>query len=1027
MPPSLHYHRRRPTPSLSVVPPIPALSPPRRDPFRFTLSSSRLFTSASLLLATAALCASAPVHADSPAPEAAKPEASKTETAKTESPAPEVLNPDASKPAPIKAEAEKTESPAPEPAKIEAPAPKAPAPETPKPDAVNPEPTKPEPSKAEAVKPEPAKPEAVKPEPAKAAAPSGKPGFDLLIGNGGALFTLSHGGIQQRSLSVRAGGRPLRLGEDYFLNPVSGTITLAQPLEAGASLSIRYRYDPDSDGSKKPLGFSYAPGFTGGQKLSIVYAATPGGMNLSGSNGSQVTGLRLDAQKVGSGKLSGMMFKSSSGTDPLSALRKPREGRAALLSQLVGSDGKKDGGSGDLQQYALEDLKVGSAIFNMSFRKVGKEFDFAPLVGQFQDGAAKALFDRLQKEKGLTTLGFNGKADLGGGSNTHLMFTQIKDEKDSASQHALGYTSKMVDVSFSRIKVGANFSRLKEADLQNVRDLKAGQERTDFAAALRPSDRFNLKAAVSRMKSEKGEDRTVRNTSLEFLPGKDTKFYYAKQQALSRLSKEADETKKEIKQSLGLNHKQKGLLLQASQESLRLDDPKTPLRQLNQLFKFELGEKKPTTLFLYEKKLDAKGSTEKTNRRMHFSTRITKLAAIEFTETSLRIFDKEKLRIAFERKLKIETDANNPVRLAMNKHKEQKEDGASKAIEQIMLGAKLSPTAELSVQNTEFEQTNGEQTVSGNNLEFTAKPSPSVTLTGNFLNREATDKGDMDEMNLSLAAKPGSVEVLAEYKTAEVESEGIDRKETALSVAAPVSEDTKLQGKYLNRKNKGKNERSIRSLGLNQGWLGGRLLLEMGKTRYLQGHPFTTYAVGFTSSPDPKKPLKLVALYRKMGATDGSQVSEYQYKVDWKVSPRFSFVAKSFQNESVRDGYYYKITPVRGHGFSFDAQLSSRLKFSAGFDNEKDILKGAIIRTKNLTLKGHFNDHTLIDLVYLSRITPTWKEDTPTHWVRLNLKRDLGDENRLVLVGEAKFWKDSDEKTKDKNYVNARLDYVFAF
>ncbi|MBW3625612.1 MAG: hypothetical protein KY468_19635, partial [Armatimonadetes bacterium] len=215
------------------------------------------------------------------------------------------------------------------------------------------------------------------PAPAPSASPSAAPStervkFEILTADGGALYRLTHGGINPNSLSVRAGGQPLRLGQDCFLNPVSGLLTLAQPLESGASLTVRYRYNPQSDGAGQAMGFAFTPGGTGGTKLNFVYAATPGGLNFGAGSGSQVTGVLIDPQKVGTGKFSGMSMVSRKGANPFSALRRPREGRIALLTHLIGNEKKEDSGSGDLHQYAMDDVKVGSATFGLTYRKVGK-------------------------------------------------------------------------------------------------------------------------------------------------------------------------------------------------------------------------------------------------------------------------------------------------------------------------------------------------------------------------------------------------------------------------------------------------------------------------------------------------------------------------------------------------------------------------------------------------------------------------------------------------------------------------------
>jgi hypothetical protein len=799
-----------------------------------------------------------------------------------------------------------------------------------------------------------------------------------------------------------------------------------------------------------------------------------------------------------------MMLMSKKGANPFSALRTPRDGRAAVVSQLLGQK-KDDDSSGELQQYSLDDLKVGKATFGLNYRKVGKDFDFTPVASQFADGPQKGLFDKLQKEKGLSTLGFAGNLNLGKNASSLMRFTQVSDEKGTASQASLGYTGKALEVSYNHLKVASGFAHLKEADLQDVGDLQAGQERTDFLLRLHPSDKVSLRTAVTHLKTDggdttlrqygtdlqlnketklafsaqqtslrlkdgpgdsasgqaltlgskvldvnyrtvkvgsgfkdakqagfadvkdlkPGQNRTDIDATLRPLPGKNTKIAYTKQQVLTKLAQGVADTKKELRQSLSLDHQAKGILVQAKQDTLDLSDPDGTARQRNQLFKFELGEKQQT-VFLYEKKLDLSSSMDKTNRRMTFATRLTKLCAINFSDTSLKVMEKEKLRTAYERKLRIETEAKNPLGLVFDKQDSATEDGAHKAIQQITLRAKAGQ-ADATVTQTNFDQGSGDQTTAGQNLEFAVKPSPTVNLSGNFLSQEDSDRGGVDQMNLKLQAKAGSVDVTAEHKTSETEKDGGDVKENSLALAAPVGKDTSVQGVYVDRKNKGQTEKSVRAFGFNQGMLGGKLLLELGKTRYVEGHPFATYAVGFTSSQDPKRALRFVTLYRKMGASDGSEAGQYQYGIDWRVSDRFTFSAKSYQNDSVRDGYYYKITPVRGHAVTLDAALSPRLKLCAGLGSEADLQKRTTIRTQNLTLKGNFDSATVIDLSYFTRITPTWKEDTPTHWMKLDLRRDLGDENRLVLTAEGKYWKDSDEKTDDKQVVNARLDFVRVF
>src|SRR5205085_473783 len=83
---------------------------------------------------------------------------------------------------------------------------------------------------------------------------------------------------------------------------------------------------------------------------------------------------------------------------PLASLARPTDGRSALPQQIApkGPAGSA-GGSDTLLQYGLDGLKLGRGTFNLSVRRVGKGFDFAPVASQFADGSRKALFDRLQK------------------------------------------------------------------------------------------------------------------------------------------------------------------------------------------------------------------------------------------------------------------------------------------------------------------------------------------------------------------------------------------------------------------------------------------------------------------------------------------------------------------------------------------------------------------------------------------------------------------------------------------------------
>jgi aryl carrier-like protein len=853
-----------------------------------------------------------------------------------------------------------------------------------------------------------------------------RPGFDTLYGNGGVLYGLSHGGVTPATLSVRVGGRPLKLGQDFFFNSDSGTLSFAEPVNAGASIHVRYHYNPSADKAGNPFRFSYVPGFAGNLNVSLLYSTTPGSMNF-GSSGSQVTGFTLDPKPLGFANFSGMMLLSQKGGGPLDALRRARDGRSSLVSQLIGK-GKDAGPKQDeLYQYGLDNIKVGKGTFGVSYRKVGKDFDFSPVASQFQDGPKKALFDRLQKEKGLSTLGFNGNYGFGKSALSNLGYTQVSDEKGKATQQTLGLTSKTFDLSYNSLKVDSGFTHLKEADLKDVGDLKPGQERSNLVANLRPSKSLSLQSTITKLKQANGDSQSVTKQALEFKPGKNTRISYAQQQAINRLAQGSDNTKKELRQSLALNHQTKGgIVLQAAQDTLQAAQGDKKAIQRSTLFHIESDPKK-TTVFLFEKKLDRDlAGVEKNAHKMSFSTRMAKLATVQWSDNALEIREKENLKTIYDRKLKIETDAKKPISLLVDNQSSRTEDGASKAIQQIVFNAQVSPN--LTLKDTDFDQSNNDHSVSGNNLEITAKPAPKVEITGNVMNREETDKGGTDELNLNLKAQTGDMEIAAAHHEDEVEKENIAGKENGLTLATAVGDNAKLKGNYFTRKNKaGVTEKLLKSLGLERGAFGGRFLCELGTTSYVQGHPFTTYAAGFTSNQNEKLPLRFTTLYRKLSARDGSELSEYQYSLDYKVSSRFSFSAKSFQNNSVRDGYFYNITAVRGNGFSFDAALSPQLKLSAGFSNEEDLNSHKLIHAKNLSLKGNLDAKTLIDFLYQSFIADKWKEDTPTHWLRLSIKREVNDEDSLVLTGEAKFWDDSDPSTKDKRFANGRLDFVRAF
>lgn len=260
-------------------------------------------------------------------------------------------------------------------------------------------------------------------------------GFDNLRGNGTpAGYVLSHGGVVPGSISVNLDGRNLVRNRDYFLDPVSGSLSFGEPISRMQTIHVTYRYGESKAAARSLVGLPLLQGFFGGTSTASFLHAYRGGDAKGGTPYDTLTfGMKMDFD-LGSTGLESMYYVSD-----------PRENSTAR--SLLDSGAKARASAPESDHLMAQKLKaeVGNARIEVGYQDVGKNFTgFATL--REQAALDKDVVAQLEKEKGVkrltTALELQPSSALPKGSPwNRLGWMRVYDSSGSMESLELTYTA----------------------------------------------------------------------------------------------------------------------------------------------------------------------------------------------------------------------------------------------------------------------------------------------------------------------------------------------------------------------------------------------------------------------------------------------------------------------------------------------------------------------------------------------------------------------------------------------------------
>src|SRR5579871_90030 len=293
----------------------------------------------------------------------------------------------------------------------------------------------------------------------------GSPSSDVVnVSPGDPTVPLRHSGIIARSERVFLNGQALTSGADYSLDYDAGILYLLRPARGGQTVNVSYRYTP---------GKTYAPTVFGNGINAFQLSLLPGALSMRfgfglAERGTDGTVHRSNLFGFNTNYKFGM-FGGSSSLNGLMLFGNRSEVTSASAYEVAG---KKEANPQGRSRLVLENLqtKLMGGSLSLDFQDVSKNFTgFSAAQGSGYD--QKAL-DQLQKEKGLTRLGY-GLTDLNlAGFKVSNSFREVKDPTSAVSWKSFGIKQGGLAFAWNRQDVAKSFSRFNDLGEANHADLQ---------------------------------------------------------------------------------------------------------------------------------------------------------------------------------------------------------------------------------------------------------------------------------------------------------------------------------------------------------------------------------------------------------------------------------------------------------------------------------------------------------------------------------------------------------------------------
>lgn len=294
-------------------------------------------------------------------------------------------------------------------------------------------------------------------------------GFDTLTGNGSpAGYMLSRGNIVADSITVLVDGRRLVRNKDYYLDPLSGGLSFAEPIDRMQTIRATYQYMDGQNVARNMVGLPLLPTFfggNGGSNASFLHAYraadAKGGLPFD----VLTFGMKMNWD-VGSAGLESMLYMSD-----------PREGAGAVGLLDKPSGGKKAPAPVSdklLVQKASFDLGASSRV-SLGYQDIGENFSGFSTLRE-QGVLPKDVVNQLEKEKGVKRL--SAALELKPSSLmpegtpwNRLNWSRVYDNSGVMDSFRLSYSTPQYGLTAAMRNVDPDFRRLGSLSKDELSDL----------------------------------------------------------------------------------------------------------------------------------------------------------------------------------------------------------------------------------------------------------------------------------------------------------------------------------------------------------------------------------------------------------------------------------------------------------------------------------------------------------------------------------------------------------------------------
>lgn len=287
---------------------------------------------------------------------------------------------------------------------------------------------------------------------------------ELLISKGSnASYVLTKSNILVDTLNVFAGGRLLRLNQDYWFDTASSAVYLQVKLSRYETISVDYRYL-----EKAPA--NAAPSFLPNLRLNLN-STTQMGLTF-GSAANNGTGLNISTYGLSLNSMFGAQNSSSYKSLMFFSNTSDSDNMVLKLNPNEKAENKEEKGAGQLILQGAN-YKTGNVSVRGGYQDVGTNFNgFKTLRANYaNDTEMLKEITQLESERGIRRTNFGIGVSTGGkkrpDQGLQLDMNQIQDGSGSINRQSMGFTAQNFLVSYNTRSVSNDFQKfagLRDSD-----------------------------------------------------------------------------------------------------------------------------------------------------------------------------------------------------------------------------------------------------------------------------------------------------------------------------------------------------------------------------------------------------------------------------------------------------------------------------------------------------------------------------------------------------------------------------------